>query len=448
MGSNSIRRALPLIVIVTLLTVAIVYLNSVTQSDDGPLTASGTVEATEVTVVSEVAGRVVEVLVAEGDYVEQGTMLIILDDELVQTQKEQVLAAIETAEAALNTSRANLKVAQVQYELVRQEARLGERSSRLETWRLLTPGEFSLPIWYFDKGEEIAAAEAELEFAEKAMEIERANLIIVLNDATYADLVETEVRLANARAAFLVAEEVWDRARRAREDEKLEDLAEEYLEAAEDELEAAQSDYEQLLSEETTEVVLEARARVAVAQARYDAALDRLSMMWTGDDSLSLRISELVVAQAEAVVAQSEAALAQAQAELGVIELQQAKFVLHAPVSGIVASCSIEQGEVLWAGASALTLYQLEHLTLTVYVSENRYGQINIGEQAIVKADSFPGESFAATVIRIADRAEYTPRNVQTEEGRRSTVFAVELSVTDPAGRLKPGMPADVDFGE
>jgi HlyD family secretion protein len=51
-------------------------------------------------------------------------------------------------------------------------------------------------------------------------------------------------------------------------------------------------------------------------------------------------------------------------------------------------------------------------------------------------------------VIRIADRAEFTPRNVQTQEGRRTTVFAVEISVSDPGGWLKPGMPADVLFPE
>ena len=61
--------------------------------------------------------------------------------------------------------------------------------------------------------------------------------------------------------------------------------------------------------------------------------------------------------------------------------------------------------------------------------------------------DSFPGQQFAATVTHIADRAEFTPRNVQTAEGRRSTVFAVRLSIDNPDGQLKPGMPADVDFG-
>ena len=90
----------------------------------------------------------------------------------------------------------------------------------------------------------------------------------------------------------------------------------------------------------------------------------------------------------------------------------------------------------------------MDKLTITVYIPEDRYGQINIGDMAIVKVDSFPGETFDAVVVRIADQAEYTPRNVQTEEDRRTTVFAIELSVDDPQGKLKPGMPADVNFGE
>ncbi len=49
-------------------------------------------------------------------------------------------------------------------------------------------------------------------------------------------------------------------------------------------------------------------------------------------------------------------------------------------------------------------------------------------------------------MTHIADQAEFTPRNVQTEEGRRNTVFAIELSIENPEGSLKPGMPADVNF--
>ncbi len=93
-----------------------------------------------------------------------------------------------------------------------------------------------------------------------------------------------------------------------------------------------------------------------------------------------------------------------------------------------------------------MTIGDLDQLKITVYVPEDRYGEIQLGDQAQVTVDSFPGEAFDAIVVRIADRAEFTPRNVQTEEDRRTTVYAVELMVETPGGKLKPGMPADVIF--
>ena len=53
-----------------------------------------------------------------------------------------------------------------------------------------------------------------------------------------------------------------------------------------------------------------------------------------------------------------------------------------------------------------------------------------------------PGE-----VARVADQAEFTPRNVQSADGRATTVYAVKITVPNPSLRLKPGMPADIDFG-
>ena len=91
---------------------------------------------------------------------------------------------------------------------------------------------------------------------------------------------------------------------------------------------------------------------------------------------------------------------------------------------------------------------QLTFLPITVYIPENRYGQISVEDHAVVSVDSFPGEVFDAVVVRIADRAEYTPRNTQTQEERVTTVFAIKLVVNDPDGKLKPGMPADVEFGD
>ena len=243
MQFQTIRRALPIVALLILVTVAIVYLNSVSGSEDGPLTASGTVEAVEVTVMSEVAGRVTEIHAAEGDAVERGDPLIILDDELLNAQRDRALATIESAKAGLHTAQINLEAAQIQHDLTRNAVLSEQMSLRHEAWRATSPSEFSLPVWYFERSEEIDAAEHEVTDAQEALEIERADLKDVLADATHADLVEAETRLAEARAAFLVAEEVRDRARRAYDDQELEDFAEETYQSAEDELEAAQSDY-------------------------------------------------------------------------------------------------------------------------------------------------------------------------------------------------------------
>lgn len=447
MRSNPIRILFSIVLLI-LIAAAIVYLYLVSAPENGSLIASGTVEAVEVMVASEVAGTVVEVLVCEGDAVQKGDALILLDDEIIKAQKQQMLAAINSAEAVLSAAHVNLEAALIEGELIRQAAQLEDLPNRIQAWEVVKPGEFNLPVWYFEKDEELAAAEAEVVAAEEALEVERANLEEVLRASTHADIVAAESRLADARAAFIVAEEVLDRAWRASDDEEVGDFAEDMYDAVEAELEAAQSDYEELLSEDALEGVLEVRARVAVAQTRYDIALDHLIHMQTGDYSLQIQAAEVAVRQAQTAIAQSEAALAQAQAELSVIDLQSEKLVLRAPISGVIATRNIESGEVLWPGAVTMTIFKLDTLTITVFIPEDRYGKIEVGEQAIVSVDSFPDETFTATVVHIADEAEYTPRNVQTEEGRRTTVFAVKLSVIDPVGKLKPGMPADVDFGK
>ena len=107
---------------------------------------------------------------------------------------------------------------------------------------------------------------------------------------------------------------------------------------------------------------------------------------------------------------------------------------------------SIQPGEVIQAGMTALTIGQLNTLKVTVYIPETEYGQISLGQQASLSVDSFPNETFTAKVTRIAKQAEYTPQNVQTKEGRQTTVYAIELTVDNTDGKLKPGMPTDVTF--
>jgi HlyD family secretion protein len=118
---------------------------------------------------------------------------------------------------------------------------------------------------------------------------------------------------------------------------------------------------------------------------------------------------------------------------------------VRSPIDGVVLERLVEPGEVVAAGGTLLILGNLNELTLTVYVPEDKYGQIALGQVCWVMVDSFPDEMFVGRVSHIADRAEFTPRNVQTTESRKTTVFAVRLDVEPAGGRLKPGMPADVN---
>ncbi len=99
-------------------------------------------------------------------------------------------------------------------------------------------------------------------------------------------------------------------------------------------------------------------------------------------------------------------------------------------------------------GGTLLELGDLGHPTLTVYLPEDRYGEVHVGDKARVTVDSFPGRLFAGTVQRVASQAEFTPRNVETPSGRRTEVFAVKLGIDNTQGDLKPGMPADVVFNQ
>ena len=153
--------------------------------------------------------------------------------------------------------------------------------------------------------------------------------------------------------------------------------------------------------------------------------------------------------QAGARAEQIEAARAQvnaARAGLAAVEAQIGKLNLSAPLDGVVLQQVFQPGELAQPGATVLVLAQMDDLTLTIYVPEDQYGQVRLGQRYPVTVDSFPGESFGGRVVAIADQAEYTPRNVQTSASRKTTVFAVRLALDPAGGKLKPGMPADVDL--
>ncbi|MEO8082605.1 MAG: efflux RND transporter periplasmic adaptor subunit [Ardenticatenales bacterium] len=146
---------------------------------------------------------------------------------------------------------------------------------------------------------------------------------------------------------------------------------------------------------------------------------------------------------------QLAAARAQASAAASavrVLDVQATKLTVRAPITGVVLARAIEPGEIAGPGATLLVIGRMDDLSLKVFVPEDRYGNIDLGQTAEVRADAFGSQIFDATVTHIDETAQFTPRNVQTVAGRRSTVYGIRLRVVNKRDRLKPGMPADVTF--
>jgi len=442
------RPPVPVIILVILLISAGIYygIRTLNGNGNGQLDASGTIESVVVNVSPEMAGKAVEVLAKEGQPVSKGDPLLRLDDSLLQSEKQTAQTALDSANAAVKTAEVALESAQLQYDITLTNALAQDANSRTAIWDESKPSQFDQPVWYFSKEERMTAAQAEVDVKKAALDDAMKKLDETSAKAGSSDFLEVEANLVQMRLAYQSAQDVFDSTNGASDSQNLRDAAQITLDEAEIDLADAQKDYDDALTTDGAIDVLEARADAIVAQEAYDRAVDNLRALQTGADSPQVQVAANAVEQKTAALEQAKTNVASAQSRLDTLNTQLTKITVYAPMDGVVITRNVEPGEFVQPGAVTFTMANLNELTITVYVPEDQYGNISLGQEASVTVDSFPGETFDAVVTHIADQAEFTPRNVQTVEGRSSTVFAIKLKVTDFKGDLKIGMPADVVF--
>jgi len=397
------------------------------------LTASGFIEAEEVHIGPQLGGRVHTLFVEEGDDVDAGHPLVRIDGTLLEAQIASARAGVDIAEAELAQVQAGARVEQIrQAEAGLAQARAARNGAR-KAWQDAQA--------IRDNPQELDA------------QIARARAAVASADAALAEAI------AQKDAAVIANENYWD----AKEEiadakKKLEKIPEpqrpdlpgfqldfhmipyQYWKAwvgvntAEAQLQGARSSLNNLLEMRQNPQDLE--AQVDAARAGYQRAKAAVQQ---AEAQLAVLRSGATPEEIAAAQAQAE----QAQAALDRLLSEQEKLSIAAPVGGLVLELSIHEGELAAPGATILTLGDLDEVTLTVYVPEDQLGKVNVGQVVEVEVDSFPGETFRGTVVAIATEAEFTPRNVQTEEERVNMVFAVDVSIPNPDHKLKPGVPAD-----
>lgn len=384
--------------------------------EEKSLVASGSIEGEEISIVSEFGGRIAGLYVDEGDEIATGQVLVELDTSLLDAQMLQAEAAVGAAEANLANIKAGTHPAEILAAQAALHQAIAERSAAETAWQdavaiLADPQEIDARI---------VEAQASVDVAE--VQIEQAE----------AQLAAAEVERDQYRA-------------RGSMQEKWQYVIYDYqVEAARAAIESAKANYRG--AKETLAALHALRenplvivSQVHLAEAQYQMAVAGVAVAIAELDELRAGPTAEEIAMAEALIAQAEAAVA-------ALQTQVAKMTLESPIDGIVTSRSAHSGEAALAGATLLTVANLDEVKLTVYIPENELGRVYLGQEVEVQVDSFPGQVFTGTVSYISQQAEFTPKNVQTEEERVNMVFAIRVRLPNPNHALKPGMPADAMF--
>ena len=475
--------------------------------------ATGVIEARQAALANEIGGKILEVLVEEGERVEANQPLIRLDDALLQKQRDQAQSELDSARATLKM----LEAGATQDELDAAQAQLSEAEAglRLAQAALDNASADSRP-------EEIATYRTNLEQAraqyykmtvvltadqvdqlESALTQSRDNLARVTRrrdaikqDSSVPDYVVTfsEAAVTDAQSAQDSIQQAYDAAQDAtlpyyhhielaqaawqltqlneaqaqarldglRSDSKVSDDAvddaETTLDDAEELVGATQAAYDELTA--------------GASASRLDAAWDEIQEAERQLDSLvgsSAGSAEILFAQLDAATGQhhlaaanlaalqngareeeieaAQARLKSAQAQLDALDLRLSKLIVTAPWDGVILTRSAEVGQTALPGATLIEIGRLDELELTVYLPEEKFGLITLGQAVEVRVDAYPSRVFEGTVLRMANEAEFTPTNVQTKEDRTRLVYAVIIRLNNVDLALKPGMIADIDFG-
>jgi len=143
-------------------------------------------------------------------------------------------------------------------------------------------------------------------------------------------------------------------------------------------------------------------------------------------------------------IAAARAELAQAEADRKKMEVRLAEHKIVSPADAVIEIMDARPGDLVGENDPVATLLERGQLYVRVYVPETKLGLARPGQPAEVTVDSFRGQKFAAHVEQVNQKAEYLPRNVETEDARSHQFFGLKLAIDDPGSGLRAGMAADV----
>lgn len=263
--------------------------------------------------------------------------------------------------------------------------------------------------------------------------VEEGDLIEAGQVIARVDIVDYSLRLAGALAAVEQARSLHQDAQKGLRPEEIAQL-ETAVEAKRALYERAKIEYDRTFTLAETRVAPVHQAELArkamdAAKKDMEAAQETVRIARLGSRADRVRAAAHALEQAEAAVAEIRQKLADGE--------------IRSPTAGRVSIKNMETGEIVPAGGTIVTLIDLDRPWVRVYIPENKLGRVRLGMKATILSDSFKGKEYVGEIRFISPEAEFTPKNVQTEEERVKLVYAVKIYMDNPEQELKPGMPVD-----
>ena len=362
---------------------------------DTAIELSGRIEGYETDVGTTVSGRVETITVREGDRVQADQTIAKLDDDQLQARLRGTQARLESTQQQVKQARSQIEVIQSnirETNLNRQQAQDNSQGS-------------------------IEQAQANLEAA--TAQLEQAQ----------AQKQEAQAQLKLAKADRDRFQQLWEQGvvPKQRYDQ-------------------AQTEWESL------QATVQARqSAVNAAERQVNAAQGELRQAKTSNINPEIFTERLQglrqqLEQARSRLEAAQADVANAQANQDQIQAQLDDLDITSPIDGVVLDRIAEPGEVLSSGKIILTVINLDDVYLRGYIPEGQIGDIRVGQAAKVYLDSNPDQPLDATVSSIDSQASFTPENIYFKRDRVKQVFGLKLSIDNPQGFAKPGMPADAEI--
>jgi HlyD family secretion protein len=361
------------------------------SADPSLIHLSGNIELTQANLSFKYSGRLVELLVDEGAVVTKG----------------QLLARLDLNEYQMQVRREHASVASSRSSLLQLRTSIDYQKANIES--------------------DVALRRANLQQAE-------ARLTELLNGSRKEEIEQARSSLAEAQAMQKQASADWERAETLFKNDDISAQQHDQFRRAFDSANATA----RRLSESLQLSIIGPRKeqidqqRAVVEQTRASVKLAEANRI-----DLKRRTEEIGMRQAD---------IQRAQAQAGVLDSQLSDRTLFAPFDGVVLTKGTEIGEVLAAGASVVTVGDVEHPWVRAYLSEKDLGRVKLGTTATVTTDSFKGKQYPGKITFISAEAEFTPKQIQTEEERTKLVYRIKIEVANPNRELKSNMPADVEI--